>query len=307
MGNHEALPAGISVFERGWLSSNNILIQGAQQTTLVDSGYCSHAAQTLILVENCLAPRALDCLINTHLHSDHCGGNQALQSRYPELLTLIPPGHSTQVSQWDTDALTYSTTGQECPRYSYSELMAPGQELLLGDKQWQVHCAPGHDPHAILLFEPASRVLISGDALWERGFGVVFPELEGDAAFDDVGATFDVIEKLKPLIVIPGHGNVFTDIAPSLAWARQRLDYFASDPGKHARYAAKVLVKFKLLERQELSLAALTDWALGTPYLNLVHQRYFADTKKTPWLDDLIRDLVRSGAATLDGNTLHNA
>jgi glyoxylase-like metal-dependent hydrolase (beta-lactamase superfamily II) len=185
--------------------------------------------------------------------------------------------------------------------------MAPGQELLLGANLWQVHCAPGHDPHAILLFEPASRVLISGDALWERGFGVVFPELEGDAAFDDVSATFDVIEKLKPLIVIPGHGNVFTDIAPSLAWARQRLDYFASHPGKHARYAAKVLVKFKLLEVQELSLAALTDWALGTPYLNLVHQRHFADTDKTLWLDDLIRDLVRSGAATLDGNTLHNA
>jgi hypothetical protein len=32
-------------------------------------------------------------------------------------------------------------------------------------------------------------VLISADALWENGFGVVFPELEGDDAFAIVAAT----------------------------------------------------------------------------------------------------------------------
>jgi glyoxylase-like metal-dependent hydrolase (beta-lactamase superfamily II) len=44
----------------------------------------------------------------------------------------------------------------------------------------------GHDPHSVILFEPVSRVLISADALWERGFGVIFPELEGVEAFDEV-------------------------------------------------------------------------------------------------------------------------
>ena len=46
-----SLPAGVSVFERGWLSSNNILIQGAGGTALIDSGYCTHADQTLALLE----------------------------------------------------------------------------------------------------------------------------------------------------------------------------------------------------------------------------------------------------------------
>jgi len=87
-----SLPAGVQVFERGWLSSNNILLTDADSATLVDSGYFSHAAQTLALLEHALAGRALDRLVNTHLHSDHCGGNAALQARYPALETRIPPG-----------------------------------------------------------------------------------------------------------------------------------------------------------------------------------------------------------------------
>ena len=73
------LPASMQVLQRGWLSSNNILFTGGDQTALVDSGYLTHAAQTVALVRHGLQGRPLDRLINTHLHSDHCGGNAALQ------------------------------------------------------------------------------------------------------------------------------------------------------------------------------------------------------------------------------------
>ena len=106
------LPAGVSVFERGWLSSNNILIQGEDGSALIDSGYCTHADQTLALVDSALQGRPLDLLLNTHLHSDHCGGNAALQARYPALQTHIPPGHADFVRVWDAHALSYTPTGQ---------------------------------------------------------------------------------------------------------------------------------------------------------------------------------------------------
>ena len=72
---HSALPPGVHVFERGWLSANNVLLLDAHSTTLVDSGYVTHQAQTLALVAQGLQGRVLDQLVNTHLHSDHCGGN----------------------------------------------------------------------------------------------------------------------------------------------------------------------------------------------------------------------------------------
>jgi hypothetical protein len=45
-----SLPDSMHVLQRGWLSSNNILFIGREQTALVDSGYAIHAPQTLALV-----------------------------------------------------------------------------------------------------------------------------------------------------------------------------------------------------------------------------------------------------------------
>ena len=157
------------------------------------------------------------------------------------------------------------------------------------------------------MFEPSTRTLVSADALWERGFGVVFPELDGDDAFHEVAQTLDVIDALKPLLVIPGHGSPFTDVTGALARARQRLDGFVTDPARHLQHAAKVLLKFKLLELQSVRLADLLTWAEATPYVaKLVAQQYAGHTLPEA-LDVLVQDLVRAGAASLQGTQLHNA
>lgn len=300
------LPEAITVFERGWLSSNNILITGRDCAVLIDSGYGAHAAQTLALVESALQDRPLDVLLNTHLHSDHCGGNAALQGRYPALRTLIPPGLSEHVRTWDPHALTYTPTGQTCPPFGYDDVLVPGTELALGDTPWQVHAAPGHDPHSVILFEPASRVLVSADALWERGFGVVFPELEGLEAFDAVGQTIDLIEALNPLTVIPGHGPAFANPAQAIALARERLSHFTAHPEKHIQYAAKVLLKFKLLEVQSIAMPAFVAWASATPYFSLVFQEHFQGLEFAAWVEHMVQGLVKSGAAVRDGDLVHN-
>lgn len=300
------LPAGVHVFERGWLSANNILLVG-ETTALVDSGYGTHTDQTLRLVETALGSAPLAQLINTHLHSDHCGGNAALQRRYPEVKTLIPPGQAHLVRNWDPIGLTYTPTGQVCERFRIDDVLQPGGTIQLGDLPWEVRAAPGHDPHSVILFQPEYRVMMSADALWERGFGVVFPELEGVHAYDEVAATLDLIESLNPLTVIPGHGRIFSDLNPALAYARKRLDGFIQDPRKHALHAAKVLLKFKLLEIQKAPKAHFLQWAATTPYLVSTHRMHFSEHDILTWADQIALDLVRSGAASTDGDFLLNA
>ncbi len=303
----QGLPAGVTVFERGWLSSNNILIRGADNCVLIDSGYHTHASQTLALVASALQGRALDMLVNTHLHSDHCGGNAALQGAYPGLKTHIPPGHAEQVRQWDPYALSYTPSGQHCPQFGFDSVLQPGTEVQLGDGFWQVHAAPGHDPHSVVLFEPVSRTLVSADALWKRGFGVVFPALDGAQAFDEVAATLDLIEALQPATVIPGHGAPFTEVGESITFARQRLAGFVADPIKHHRYAAKALFKFKLLEEQRMDRAALTQWAQAAPLFTTLFNTHFAGRSVEQVVDLLVADLVRSGATTVHGTWVFNA
>jgi glyoxylase-like metal-dependent hydrolase (beta-lactamase superfamily II) len=300
------LPENLVVFERGWLSSNNILFVGADETALVDTGYATHADQTLALVESALGTRPLDRILNTHLHSDHCGGNAALQRRYPAVTTEIPPGEADLVERWDERGLSFLPTGQTCPRFGFTGLLRPRTECVLGDRSWQVHSAPGHDPHSIILFEPVSRTLISADALWENGFGVAFPELAGEPSFGDIAATLDCIETLAPLQVIPGHGRVFTDVRNALVTARRRLDGLQRDPVKHARHAIKVLMKFKLLEVQSIALNEWADWLRSASYFGVIRERFFTDTELDQLAEDILAELVAAGAAETDSALIRN-
>lgn len=272
-----ALPPGISVFERGWLSSNNVLLRDADadagEAVLVDSGHVLHAGQTTALVRRALGPGGtLHRIVNTHLHSDHCGGNAALQREFGCRIS-IPPGQWQAVLDWDEVALSYAPTGQRCERFVPADRVFPGQTLTVGRQRWTVLAAPGHDPHSIILFDAEHGVVISADALWQRGFGVVFPELDGDDAFDDVAGVLDLIERLDARWAIPGHGAPFDDVPAALAHARQRLAGFRADPRRHARHAAKALLKYHLLEVQQQTWPALLAWFSDNTLYAAVWQR----------------------------------
>ena len=303
-GHVPGLWPGMFFLERGWLSANHVLFLDSEtEASVVDTGYCAHAPQTVELLQASIAPRTLARILNTHLHSDHCGGNAALQAHWPDVRTWIAPGQATHVHHWNPQALSYTPTGQSCPRFRADGLLQPGTEITLGGRPWHIHAAPGHDPHSIILFEPERRILIAADALWENGFGVVFPEIEGHQAFEEVALTLNVIEALQPALVLPGHGAMFCGVDTALATARKRLQGFMQHPTQHARYAAKVLLKYKLLEWQQLPIQQVQDWCMQTPYMALLHAQYFAGQTLDDWLHGLMEALERSGAATRD---MHN-
>jgi len=293
------LPNEMRVFERGWLSSNNILFLG-DEPALVDSGYVSHAAQTIALVQHALpAGQPLARLINTHLHSDHCGGNAALQAQYG-CRTWVPAAEADPVRHWDEARLSYRATGQQCDRFAFDDTLSPGDALTLGEREWLVLGAPGHDPHALMLYSAADGILISADALWERGFGVIFPELDGESGFAEQAAVLDLIEQLDVSLVIPGHGKPFDDIDGALGAARSRLDYLRSDPARNARNALKVLIVFRLMAETEMTCDALKT-TLDTARAWRGAAAMLAPPSAWPeLLDTLIAELAKAGALRHD-------
>ena len=251
-----ALPAAVRVFERGWLSSNNVLIVDDACAALIDTGYATHAQQTRALVQQALGDRPLDLIVNTHLHSDHCGGNALLQATWP-CRTLIPACEAEAVRHWDETRLTFRATAQRCERFGFTGTIAPGATLQLGSLDWQVLGAPGHDPHSLMLYCAEERLLISADALWENGFGVIFPELEGESGFAEQQAVLDAISALDVRLVIPGHGAPFAQVDAALERAFSRLAWLRADPARNAKNALKVLIVFKLLDVRATSFASL--------------------------------------------------
>ncbi|MFZ6849270.1 MBL fold metallo-hydrolase [Undibacterium sp. RuRC25W] len=295
------LPVGMHLFERGWLSSNNILFVSDTGTALVDSGYVRHAPQTLALVQHALQGQSLDLLVNTHLHSDHCGGNALLQQTYA-CKTLIPSADMPLVERWDETQLSFDGTGQECPRFTADLGLQEGQLLQLGHLSWQVLGAPGHDPHSVVLYCAQEGLLISADALWENGFGVIFPELEGESGFAEQAAILQLIEELDIRLVIPGHGAAFTDKQAAIDRARSRLDYLAADTKRNARNAIKVLIAFMLLDKREITVSQLSHYLTSVRMMRIAVEQLAVPA--TTLLPQLIQELIKAGAARLEGERL---
>jgi glyoxylase-like metal-dependent hydrolase (beta-lactamase superfamily II) len=297
------LPPGIRVFERGWLSSNNILIDNGGSYALIDSGYHAHAAQTLLLLQHALGGKPLDWLINTHCHSDHMGGNAAVQRAYG-CRTSIPVGEAPAIAAWDDATLMLSYTGQSAERFSYDDTLAAGDRLQLGGLEWEALAAPGHDMHALMFYSSAARILISGDALWENGFGLIFPELFGQpGGYAATRATLEAISRLDIATVIPGHGAPFGNARRALDTAFQRLDAYERDPAKLARHALKVMLSFSLMIHGRMALAALPQFLADRPIYGEINRR-FLRLPEDELREYLVRDLARAGALKLEDGWL---
>lgn len=291
------VPDSIQVIERGWLSSNNVLLFEGESATLVDSGYAGHAPQTVGLVESALAARRaaarLDRLINTHSHADHIGGNAALRARFACRI-MIPAGIERMVSEWDTDALLLDATTHRGDRFAHDAVIEAGSEFAMGGLSWQALAAPGHDMEALIYYCRERRILISGDALWQDGFGIIFGDLMGGAeALPATRTTLEMIGRLAVDLVIPGHGAAFEDFDAAMARAMRRLAAFEADPARMARNAVRACFTFNLLDLERLREDELPAYLKLVPFFDQVNRRVlgFSDAGFAEWL---LGELLRS-------------
>lgn len=291
------LPASLLVLERGWLSSNNIVCLEGENAALIDSGYVTHAAQTVALLERALDGRRLTRLLNTHSHSDHIGGNAAVMQAF-SCQIIVPAGIDATIAEWDEEALLLSPLGQSAARFRHDATIGHGEQVELGGLNWDAIAVPGHDMDALAFHNAERGILISGDALWRDGFGVIFSELFGHP--DDAGglkATRETLDRLARLpidVVIPGHGAPFVEVEDAFLRAYQRLAAFEQSIERLARHALKVILAFAMLERRQLARSELPAFLASLSFCQSVNARYigYSNEELAQWL---VTDLIRAG------------
>ena len=219
-----ALPPSLRVIERGWLSSNSVLLFDGDEATLIDSGYVTEAEETVAPV---------------------------------------------------------------------------GAELA-----WRAIAAPGHDLRALVFYAPDQGILISGDALWADGFGILFGALLGtDEALAATRTTLEMLQRLEVEWVIPGHGPPFRDYAAALeqAWGRWRA--LAEDPTRIARNAVRACVAFSLFEQRTLTRTALEQMLAEIPLFAIANERFLRLSPQA-LADWVATQLVAAGRARWEGEQL---
>jgi glyoxylase-like metal-dependent hydrolase (beta-lactamase superfamily II) len=218
----------------------------------------------------------------------------------------FPAVEARAVDAWDERALLYAYADQRCERFAVDERIEAGSVHRWGELDWRALAAPGHDMGALVYFNDEHRILIAGDALWQRGFGFVLPRALDPAALPATRATLDLVAGLDARLVVPGHGEPFDAVGAAIDFAYARLASLEADDERVARYAVKAIFSYKLLEVRRFPERDLEAYLQSVGLYRDMNDRVLRLTPAAlaAFVAD---DLVRSGAIRREGGDLVTA
>ncbi len=287
-------------FERPYPSANAILLPGPRPV-LVDPGAGSDVAALRRWLQ---AQRAWPSLVvNTHWHTDHAGGNHALQAE--GVPVAAPAGEQAAVNGRDRDACRSWWLGQQIESYTVGRGLVPGEVIDgagAGGAAWRVVALPGHTAAQIGLFCEEGRVLVSGDALHAADLGWL--DLDADpAALEQAEATIEAIAALDVTLLLPGHGPATTDVGAALRLARRRSASWRAAPERIGWHSCKRIFTHMLMVDGGLDRAVVADRLAAKPWFQ-DHARRAFGLPAPDFAALLVAEMLRSGAAAWDGDVL---
>ena len=216
------------------------VIEGDDGHTLVDTGIdTAEARETLRRGADALGvtPASLAWVVITHVHIDHYGlagpvrswgrARVALHEREEELARRF-------VDRWPEDRVEVGRDllAAGAPAETVPLLLAASDRIhvryrdfrpdvllrgkggpLPGGGGWEWMLTPGHSPGHVVVFHPERRVLIAGDHVLPRISPNIGADLYAADPLSDYLASLRALRDLPVDLVLPSHGEPFTDLA----------------------------------------------------------------------------------------------
>lgn len=230
-----------------WPQSNTLVVIGGKKVLVVDANYLPGTAAADIDVIRGLTAMPVSYLVNTHWHYDHTNGNCVYRARFPGLSiiahpetrrllrensprylasVLAPDSPVRRSVQNSTRVLAeMGDTGDSAERTVYQRrleqrtlelnqiasvttelpdrLVDRELSLNLGGRRVTIrHFGRGNTPGDLVVYLPEERIMATGD-LVVSPVPYAYNSSPGSWISD-----LDSILALKPLIVVPGHGEI---------------------------------------------------------------------------------------------------
>lgn len=230
-----------------------------EPVTLVDPGLLW--ADSVSLLEAALRSSGLglgnvDQVVVTHSHPDYFGAARWLAERADATVVRAAAERPKLVGAWQTllsggvadrlgipdhirDAIDTFSGRVAHIAHPVAEnrlvLLDDGDHLRAGGREWRVEVTPGHSVGRLALFDPETRVLVSGDHL--LACITPNPVLEPEASSPDGGrrslpeylASLERFERIPPRVVLPGHGPRSCGVPTLTAATRRHHDRRADE------------------------------------------------------------------------------
>jgi glyoxylase-like metal-dependent hydrolase (beta-lactamase superfamily II) len=138
-------------------------------------------------------------IIATHGHLDHLWGAKWATEQWKTPVLM----HEADIPMAQAMQQQYDLFGVHRTAESF-----PMEGIQNSEFSFQIIHTPGHTPGSICLYWPEEKILLSGDTLFQMGYG------RTDLPSGDMGQLIDSLEHLFTLpeetLVYSGHGNQTT-------------------------------------------------------------------------------------------------
>lgn len=223
----------IHVIRTGFLSVNTLIVKcGSRHCFVVDPAACKMSGDENKILDY-LLEKKLECIgiVLTHSHFDHITGIYKIKKAFPkakiavhqkefsEMQNLPGPMNISVLSNFGMgevlDQLAIQPSAEiALGNGSNLSCLAKGTEesdLLKDLENWKVLSTPGHTPGSICLYNAQEKILISGDTLFDGGYGRT--DMMGGSESDLIHSLSYLRETIpEGTKVYPGHDNFGFDI-----------------------------------------------------------------------------------------------
>ena len=170
-------------------NGGNIVVQAGDEGVLViDTGLDARGDELLAAIRR-ISDKPIRIVINTHVHADHTGANQAI-ARVGESLGGNAPGNSglalataRVLAHEKVMARMSAPSGQTPPRpfgaWPTETFFSDDKEIFFNDEAIQLIYQPGHTDGDVLVFFRRSDVVASGDLFLTTTYPVIDVERGG--------------------------------------------------------------------------------------------------------------------------------
>lgn len=188
--------------------SNTTVIEMENYLIVVDANYPGRAKELVQIVKD-LSPKPVRYVFDTHAHGDHSYGNAVWTAS--GATTLAFRGVEVDMDKWEPARWRQAMlkrpdlreTGQT--DVQRPQKLIDGSKFVLKDKMREVDFLSfgwGHTKGDGYVWLPRNRILCTGDAAVNGPYNKV---IDGDLT--NWPKVLDRVSHLKPLHVLPGHGN----------------------------------------------------------------------------------------------------
>jgi len=261
---------------------NSYLIQTENGGLLIDPGWNTEDAFDSLekqLAETGTRLEDISQIVVTHVHPDHYGmagrlkqlsgakiALHQVEKDYIESRYVHMDGLLEQLSQWlaingvpasELSSLQTASTGVVgfvVPTLPDITLHG-GETIRAGSFNFQVLWTPGHSPGHIALYEPARKIMISGDHILPGITpNIALHPQSGSNPLDDYLNSLATVRDLEVDLILPGHKQPFNNLPA-------RIDEIT---GHHQQRNAEIAEMVKEKAKTAYQIATETTWLPNT-------------------------------------------